>query len=70
MVHVKNEVIEDLRTNGPATPAVIAKRIGQPTTRMVWRHLLRMANAGEVVFDPTGRIASLVDTSPDSELFG
>lgn len=59
MAHVRNEVLEDLRTNGPATPAVIAERIGQANSRMVWRHLQRMANAGQVTFDPTGRIATL-----------
>lgn len=69
MAHVKSEIIADLEANGPATPATIAKRLSKCNSTVVWRNLLRMANAGEVVFDPTGRIASLVDTSPDSELF-
>lgn len=61
MAHVRNEVIEDLRTNGPATPAVIADRLGKTDATEVWRHLLRMANAGQVTFDPTGRIAALAE---------
>lgn len=59
-------IVADLTTHGPSTPLDVARRIHRDTPD-VWRSLLRMANAGQITFDPTGRIASLAPTNPTDQ---
>lgn len=52
-------VVADLLAHGPSRPGDIAKRIGRRDASDIWRSVLRMANAGQITFDDTRRIASL-----------
>lgn len=61
---VADAIVADLTTNGPATPTTIARRLGKTDAKEVWRFVLRMANAGQISFDDTGRIASLATPVP------
>lgn len=61
---LRPRIVADLIEYGPSTPLDVAKRLGQHSANDVWRHLLRMANAGQISFDDTGRIASLATPVP------
>ena len=56
----------DLEANGPSTVAAITARVappspsGAPRTAEVWRHVLAMANRGQVVVEQDRRTVRLV----------
>ncbi len=65
-------ILADIEANGSSTPLEIARRLDRTSSSSVWRSCLRMANAGQITFDSTGRIASLtapttISTTPPTQ---